>query len=132
VKFLGTYTFPRIDVLVSGTYQSVPGPQILADYTATNAVVSPTLGRNLSGGASNVTVGLVAPGTMFGERMNEIDLRVGKILRFGRTRTTVNLDLYNILNANPVLAQSNAFDTWQRPQKILPARFAKVSMQVDF
>ena len=104
----------------------------MANYTATNAVVRPSLGRNLSGSANNVTVNLVAPGTMYGERMNQLDLRVGKILTFGRLRATANLDLYNALNANAILAVSNAFDTWQRPQRILLARFAKVSVQFDF
>ena len=126
------YTLPRIDVQLSGTLQSLPGSQILANYTATNAVVAPSLGRNLAGGANNVTVNLVAPGTMFGERVNQLDLRIGKVLRFGRTRTTASIDLYNAFNANPVLTQSAAYATWPRPQSILNARFAKFVLQVDF
>ena len=47
-------------------------------------------------------------------------------------RTTANLDIYNAFNGSSVLTQSDAFATWQRPQSILLARFAKVSMQVDF
>jgi hypothetical protein len=130
-KLLGTYTVPRIDVLVSGTFQSIPGPQILANYTATNAVVSPSLGRSLSGG-SNVVVSLVAPGALYGERLNQLDFRFGKVLRFGRGRATATLDVYNALNRNPVVALSSAFATWLRPQQILPARFAKVGIQVEF
>jgi hypothetical protein len=132
VKFLTTYRVPRIDVQLSGTFQSLPGPPILANYVATNAVVSPSLGRNLAGGANNVTVGLVAPGTMYGNRINQLDLRFGKILSIGRIRTTANLDLYNALNANPVLTLSPAFATWQHPQSILNPRFAKIVLQVDF
>jgi hypothetical protein len=132
VKFLGQYMIPRIDVQIVGNIQSLPGPVILANYTATNAVVSPSLGRNLAGGANNVTIGLVEPGTMYGKRRNQIDLRFGKILTFGRTRVTPSLDLYNISNANPVLTQSNTFANWQQPQEILNARFAKISVQLDF
>jgi len=79
-----------------------------------------------------VTVNLVEPGTMYGERLNQLDLRVAKILRFGRARTNLNFDTYNVLNGNPVLGESTAFGTWRRPQAILFPRFVKVSVQVDF
>ena len=74
----------------------------------------------------------IEPGTLYGERLNQVDLRFGKILRLGTTRTLVNVDLYNALNANTVLAQSNAFANWQTPQNILTARFVKFSAQFDF
>jgi hypothetical protein len=132
VKFLGSYGLPRVDVQISGTFQSLPGPQILANFNAPNAIVAPSLGRALSGGAANVTVNLVEPGTMYGERMNQLDLRFAKILRFGRTRTRVNVDVYNALNSGAVLAQNNSFGAWQQPTLILVARFVKFSAQVDF
>jgi hypothetical protein len=100
VKFLGSYTIPRVQVQISGTFQSIPGPDIAANYLATNAVVSPSLGRNLAGNAPNVTVNLVSPGTMYGERLNQLDLRFSKVLTFARTRTNLHLDLNNALNGN--------------------------------
>ena len=48
-KLLGSYRIPRIDVQVSATFQSLPGPEIQANFVATNAIVSPSLGRNLAG-----------------------------------------------------------------------------------
>ena len=132
LKFLATYTLTRIDVQLSASVQSMPGPQIWANYTATNAVVAPSLGRNLSGNASNIVVNIVDPGTMYGERLNQLDLRFSKILNFGRNRMTTSLDLYNALNASPVVRQNNAYATWQRPQEILNHRFAKVVMQLRF
>jgi Carboxypeptidase regulatory-like domain len=132
VKFAGSYTIPRADVLVSGTFRSVPGPEIYANYTATNAVIQPSLGRVLSGGVANLPVTIVEPGTMYGERLNQVDMRFGKILRFGRTKTVVNLDVYNLFNVNNVLTVNYAYATWLRPTSILLARFAKIGVQFDF
>ena len=81
VKLLGTYTVPKVDVQVAATFQSLPGPQISANYNAPNALVQPSLGRPLSGGAANVTVNLVEPGTMYGERSNQLDLRVARTIQ---------------------------------------------------
>ena len=132
VKFAGTYTIPRADVLVSGTVRSVPGAEIYANYVATNAVIAPSLGRPLSGGVANLPVTIVEPGTMYGDRLNQVDLRFGKILRLGRVKATANLDIYNVFNVNTVLTMNYAYATWQRPTSILLARFAKISAQIDF
>ena len=132
VKFLASHTIPRIDVLVSGTFRSVPGPQIWANYTASNAVIARSLGRSLAGGTANLPVNIVEPGSTYGERLNQVDIRFGKILRFGRTKTVLNLDVYNLFNMNTVLTVNNAFASWQRPTSILLARFAKIGVQFDF
>ena len=132
VKFNGSYTIPRIDVQIAGNFQSLPGPAIAANYNVPTAVVAQSLGRPLSGGAANATVNLVAPGTMYGERLNQLDFRLGKILKFGRTRTAVNLDLYNALNADTILSLSNNYANWQQPLSNLQARFAKINVQFDF
>ena len=57
---------------------------------------------------------------------------MGKLFRVGGTRTTVNLDIYNALNANAILGENSNFATWRRPTSILTARFAKISVQFDF
>ena len=63
-------------------------------------------------------------------------MRFAKILRFGRTRTLVGLDLYNLFNANPGLTYGQAFTgagaTWLRPTSILLPRFARFNATVDF
>ena len=132
VKLLGTYTVPRIEVQVAATFQSLPGPHVLANYVATNAIIQPSLGRPLSGGAANATINVIEPGQTYGDRLNQLDLLFAKILRFGRTRTAINLDLYNALNANPVLTQNNNFAAWQVPLSILDALLIKISGQFDF
>jgi len=132
LKFLGSYTIPRVDVQISGSMQSIPGPEIQANYVAPTALAAVSLGRPLSGSAPNVTVNIVKPGTMYGERLNQVDLRLAKILRSGMRRTSLNLDLYNALNGNAVLQQSNTFGNWQQPQGILVGRSVKMSVQYNF
>jgi hypothetical protein len=132
IKLLGSYLVPKIGMQIAATFQSLPGPQILANYNAPNAIVQPSLGRPLSGGAANVTVNLVQPGTMYVERSNQLDLRFSKTVRVSRFRTGLNLDLYNALNANPVLTANNAFAAWQVPLTILNPRLVKFSVQLDF
>jgi Carboxypeptidase regulatory-like domain len=135
-KWVATYTVPRIDVQVAGTVQSMPGTELQANWVAPNAEVQPSLGRPLSGGAVNKTVSLLQPGTMFGDRLNQLDFRVSKLFRLDTMRTAVNFDLYNALNANPVtILNMNYAGTgaaWQQPQGILPARLFKLSVQFDF
>jgi hypothetical protein len=121
-----------VDVRFAATFQSVPGPQILANYNIPTAEAAATLGRPLSANRTFVTVNIVPPGTMYGERVNQLDLRFGKILKIGRTRITANLDLYNALNSDTVLTQSNSYGTWLQAFSVINARFAKIGVQVDF
>jgi hypothetical protein len=107
-------------------------PMISANYTATNAVVQPSLGRPLSGGAANVTVNIVEPGTMYGDRMNQLDVRMGRNVPIGRGRTMLNFDVYNVLNANAVLTENSAFGRWRQPTNVLQGRLGKISLQFDF
>ena len=142
VKGYGSYTIPKADVQVSATYQTKPGPLVLAVYTATNAEVAPSLGRSLAGAAPSVDMQLVSPGPytttnggsghLHGERLHQVDLRVSKLLHFGGTRARANVDIYNALNSSAVLAQNDTFSDWQRPTEILVARFFKFSVQFDF
>jgi hypothetical protein len=132
-KGLARYTIPKVDVQFAAGFQSIPGPQILANYNAKNAVVRPSLGRPLSGGASTVSVLLVQPGTLYGDRLNQLDFRAGKVLKFGgRTRVNVNVDLFNALNSSAVVVQNNSFGAWQVPQQVLSPRRINFSAQLEF
>ncbi len=139
---LASYTVPKIDVLLSGTFRSDQGGQLAANFAVTSAVAQANgLGRPLSLSAPNVTVNLVEPGTLYGDRVNEFDVRLAKILKFGRTRTNVGFDIYNILNSAAVLTYNQAFilpsatspsGSWLTPTGVLQPRFFKFSVQVDF
>jgi hypothetical protein len=132
---LGSYTIPNVDVQISGTFRSDQGTVLAANYVVTSAEAAQTLGRPLSNAAPNVTVNLIEPGTLYGDRITEVDMRFAKILRFGRTRTNIGFDIYNILNAAPVIGYNQGFipgGNWLVPNLVLTPRFAKFSVQVDF
>jgi hypothetical protein len=132
LKMLGTYQVPKADFTVAATFQSVPGPVVAANYTVPNALVQPSLGRPLSGGQPNTTVNLIAPGSLYGDRANELDLRLTKPIRLARLRISVNADVYNLFNVSPVMQFNAAYAAWLTPQRIMDGRLYKLSGQISF
>jgi hypothetical protein len=136
-KLAATYTVPKLDVQVSALFFSRPGPVISASRVIANSEVQPSLGRPLAANAPNVTINLVKPGTLYGERRNQLDLRFTKLFRFQRVRMGANFELYNAFNVNTVLTESATYRDatlagWRIPTSIVPPRFIKLSLQLDF
>ena len=134
-SFVGSYTVPKIDVLVAGTFRSDQGAPLRATWNAPVAVVSAALGRPAAVAGTTVPIELIAPGEVWGDRVNEIDLRVAKYLRFGRWRANVGVDVFNVINSNAVLTYNQTFapgGAWLIPQSVLTPRFVKLSAQIDF
>jgi hypothetical protein len=133
VKLQGSYPLPW-DAQVSATFQSIAGPEISATRPFTNADIAPSLGRNLSAGAGGVTnIQLIAPGTLYGDRTYQVDVRLSKRVKAGRAQVEGMVDVYNLLNTNPVMALNTTYGpTWLAPQIVLPARFVKLSARVSF
>jgi len=135
LRGLGAYTIPKIDLQISGVFQSKPGALLSGNYAVPAAVVAQSLGRLPSGNVTSVTINLVEPGSMYGDRLNQLDFRAAKILRFGRSRTTVGVDLYNVLNSSAILTYNNVFvpgGPWLQPNSVLTGRLARISAQFDF
>src|SRR5262249_38109638 len=73
-------------------------------------------------------------------RVNEFDFRVSKIVRFGRGRTNIGVDVYNLLNSAAVLTYNQTYSptvtsgptAWLAPTSVLTPRFPKISAQIDF
>jgi hypothetical protein len=101
---------------------------------------STNLGRPLASGIPIQFLNIVEPGELYGDRLTSIDFRVGKILRYGNTRTTINFDVYNLLNANTTEVFQRNYtapsttprSTYLDPLQIMSARFFKISAQFDF
>jgi hypothetical protein len=147
VRGLVAYNIPKVDVAVSASFQLKPGTlgiggndqatnggSIAANYVVANATAQPSLGRPLTSGQN--TVNLLVPGELYGDRINQVDMRFGKNLRFGRTRTLVALDLYNLLNSNAGLTYQQGFtgvgSAWLNPQTLLMPRFMRFNVTFDF
>jgi hypothetical protein len=143
-KMYGVYIVPKVEVQISGSFRTTPGQIIVgqtppntdvnAGFVATNAYLAAnsTLGRALSGGTPNVTLQLVEPQTKFLDYRNELDLRFGKVLRMGRSRAVVSVDLYNALNSNATINVNQSFASYLAPTEILNPRVAKFSVNFDF
>jgi len=137
---LGSYTVPKVDVLVSGTLRSDQGGALAANWNAPVALVSAALGRPAAVVGTTVPISLVSPGQVWGDRVNALDLRFAKILRFGRTRYNVGVDLINATNSGAILTYNQTFNAaittgsqaWLAPTSVLTPRFVKVSAQIDF
>ena len=138
---LATYVVPKVDVQVSATWRSDPGTDLAGELRgdechreqrAAAARPQPLVGEHH---------GQPDPaGTLYADRRNNIDFRAAKILRFGRTRTQVGIDVYNVLNSDTVTAYNTAYvaptatspSVWLTPTTIATARYVKFNFQIDF
>jgi hypothetical protein len=150
IRGLASYTLPKIDVLVSGSFRSTPGVapaggsvasngnSLSGNYNVTSAILQAQTGRPLAPGLTFQTVNLLTQGHDFPDTLNSLDLRFGKNLRFGRTRTNVAIDLYNVFNSNTGTAYNQTYDpvtngaTWLAPTTVLNPRFARFNVTFNF
>jgi hypothetical protein len=77
-------------------------------------------------------VNVVAPGAEYGDRLNQLDVRVGKIVRFAGARAALNVDLFNVFNDNAVLTENARFAAFRQPLSVLNPRLLKFSVNLDF
>jgi hypothetical protein len=119
--------------MVSGILQNMSGPAIEAHYAVPTADVAPSLGRNLAGGVRTVNVPLIAPQTMFDDRIMRIDLRLTKAFNVNRARIQFNVDAYNALNTSSVLSTINTYGPrWFLPNQVMDPRIVHLSFQVNY
>jgi hypothetical protein len=144
LRFLATYTVPKVDVLLSTVFQdkvNVGTDQlgsIAATYTLTAADIASAasqIGRPLTL-TGNPSVNLTAPGTLYGDRVRQWDLAAKKIFRLGGTRLTAGVDFYNILNNNVTLGFSGGFVPgvrgWQTPTSYMNPRIIRLNAELAF
>lgn len=136
-KFLGTVGLPY-DIDLAMTYSAIPGPEQLANWTVTAADVAAGTVRFLDPARTGfsgptVEIPLVQPGTLYGERLHQVDLRFGKAFEFAGMRARAMLDIANVFNENTILAQDNVYGpNWLRPDEILLGRLIKPAVQFEW
>ena len=126
---------PKADVQLAATFQSKPGALLAANYAGAERGGGADARQESLGERAQRHGEPAAPGTMSGDRINELDIRVAKILKFGGSRSMLALDLYNALNSSAVLTYNTAFvpgGTWLQPLTILTPRFFRITAEVDF
>ena len=124
----------------SATIQNLPGVPRPANITYTNAQIAPSLGRNLSacGAAAvcnaTVSIPIVLPGTAtIQNRLTQVDWRLTKIVKAGKSRFHLNLDVYNMFNAATILASNATYGPASlTPTGVLGARIVKFGAQFDY
>jgi hypothetical protein len=110
LRGLVTYTVPKIDVLVSAVLRSQP-PQLLggdaettASWIVPNSVIAAALGTcrraQRRRARRRFTLGDNEHRIYADNRRSQIDMRFAKIVRFGRYRTDIGVDLNNLTNTN--------------------------------
>jgi hypothetical protein len=111
----------NVQPATNATFVASNGGSLSANYNVTSAILQQQTGRALAPGQAFQTVNLLPQGNFYPERINSLDLRAGKILTFGRTRTNVAIDIYNLFNSNTGTAFNQAYDpvtngaTWLAP-----------------
>jgi hypothetical protein len=154
LRGLAAYTVPRIDVLVSTAVRSQPPLELGvldavtngATWNVPNTVVQQLLGRLPPGALPN---GTTAVRLLDNEhrlsadtRRTQVDLRVAKIFRFGKTRLDVGVDVENLFNTSYPTAYESTYQytvgntamggTWYNPTAIYTPRYARLNLTLNF
>ena len=141
IRGLGSYTIPKVDVLVSATVRSQPPAALGANWMVPNTTIQALLGGVVPPGfnvAGNTSIDLTdSEHLIYAEnRRTQVDMRFAKVIRFGRTRTDVGIDLWNLFNTNYATGFEDTFvvgdDTWATPESIYAPRFVRLNFTVNF
>jgi hypothetical protein len=134
-KFQGVAPLPK-DFQLSANFQMLPSIPLTATYNATSASIKGSLGRDLAAGSTaSAAIPLINPNTLFVEGWNrQLDISISRTFKVARVSILPRFDVYNALNANPVLSEITTYTptAWQNATSILAPRVAKFGVQIKF
>jgi hypothetical protein len=89
--------------------------------------------------AQTTTINLLTPDALYPpDRRTNLDMRFAKILRLGRSRYDIGVDLLNLLNANTPTGYEETYqyttngETWLIPESITAPRIARFNITMTF
>jgi hypothetical protein len=116
----------RQDVLYSANLNRVEDPSLNVNYIVDRAIVP-----NLT--AASVTVPLIAPGSAYLDRWNQVDVRLARKFVVRGVQAQGQFDIFNVLNANTILGEVETFGTsLHRPTSVLQGRLFAAGVQLTF
>jgi hypothetical protein len=137
IKLGGTYPLPY-GLNVAGTFQSYPGMRNYGsgatnfDYLQQTYIVP---AAQLTPGQASETINLNTPGSLYLPRWNQLDLRFARKFNLprGKGNWQIQADLFNALNAHPILAVATNYGTalGQATQALQP-RILTLGAQLHF
>jgi hypothetical protein len=121
-------------VNLSVAFQSIPGKQIVASYNVPSSTIQTSLGRPLAAGPNaTANVQLIQPGTVYGDRLDQLDVRLARTFAWGSRRVQPQFNVFNLLNSGAILGFNNTYGpNWQNPTARLAGRMFKFGLQVDW
>jgi len=122
----GSYMTPFWDIMFAAKYNARAGDPL--NRTQVFTFANPTTTQ------PSETVRVAPRGTDRTDTVNQfLDLRFSKRMQIGIMNLEPTLDLFNVLNANHVLAQNEALGaTWGRPSRILTPRIIRFGVTARF
>ncbi len=137
LKVAGNYELP-LGLLVSGTFQSYPGT-VTYGNGATNTPwrnVDYIVNKSIAPGLVQTQehIPLIAPGTKYLDRWNQLDLRLAKKFKFWESAYwQVQADLFNSLNSHVVIQQNQTYGpALDQPTQVLQGRLLSFGAQLHF
>jgi carboxypeptidase family protein len=122
-KLAGDYPIPVVKIDFGFVMQSFPGADRVITWQPANTL--------FPGGRTNTeTIVLSKPGTLFQPRWNQLDVNFKKPFRYGKNILTLEVEYFNVLNANAVWTTNNVIGTsLGQVQSILPGRIPRLALQ---
>jgi hypothetical protein len=94
------------------------------------AVWTPAAGLFPGGRTQTQTIVLSEPGSLYGERWDQLDINFRKNIRYGNKVHTFQLDVFNLFNNNSIRTMTDTVGTsLGQVTAIMPGRFPRLAYQ---